>query len=102
NRLEVLAAAEVLESLPPGASVVFHTPSDYLRHGASRWLGAWRRRNWVKKDGGPVANRDAWQRLAAALEARHVHWPDPRGTEAPPGVAALEALAGSARRDGAS
>jgi ribonuclease HI len=100
NRLEVLAAAEVLESLPPGASVVFHTPSDYLRHGASRWLPAWRRRNWVKKDGGAVANKDAWQRLAAALARRRVHWPDPRGTEERAGGAELEKLARAARREG--
>jgi ribonuclease HI len=100
NRLEVLAAAEVLESLPPGASVVFHTPSDYLRHGASRWLPAWRRRNWVKKDGGAVANKDAWQRLAAALARRRVHWPDPRGGEEHPGGAELEKLARAARRGG--
>jgi ribonuclease HI len=100
NRLEVLAAAEVLESLPPGASVVFHTPSDYLRHGASRWLPAWRRRNWVKKDGGAVANQDAWQRLAAALARRRVRWPDPRGAEERPGAAELEKLARAARRDG--
>lgn len=101
NRLEVLAAAEVLESLPAGATVVFHTPSDYLRHGASRWLPAWRRRNWVKKDGGQVANRDAWQRLAAALRDRRVHWPDPRGAEARPEAADLEKRAAAARRAGA-
>lgn len=100
NRLEVLAAAEVLESLPPGASVVFHTPSDYLRHGASRWLPAWRRRNWVKKDGGAVANRDAWQRLAAALARRRVRWPDPRGAEERAGAAELEKLARAVRRNG--
>ncbi|HEX2165399.1 MAG TPA: ribonuclease HI [Thermoanaerobaculia bacterium] len=100
NRLEILAAAEVLESLPPGASVVVHTPSDYLRHGASRWLPAWRRRGWIKKDGGPVANRDAWERLARALERRRVRWPDPRGAEAEEGGAELEKMARAARRGG--
>jgi ribonuclease HI len=100
NRLEILAAAEVLESLPAGASVDFHTPSDYLRHGASRWLPAWRRRGWVKKDGGAVANRDAWQRLAAALAPRRVRWPDPRGREEEAGGVELEKLARSVRRDG--
>lgn len=100
NRLEILAAAEVLESLPRGATVDFHTPSDYLRHGASRWLPGWRRRGWVKKDGGPVAHRDAWERLAAALAQRTVRWPDPRGEEERPGAAELEKLARAARRGG--
>ena len=100
HRLEVLAAAEVLESLPAGATVDFHTPSDYLRHGASRWLPAWRRRGWVKKDGGAVANRDAWQRLAAALAGRTVRWPDPRGADEASGGAELEKRARAARRRG--
>jgi ribonuclease HI len=100
NRLEILAAADVLESLPRGVTVDFHTPSDYLRHGASRWLPGWRRRGWVKKDGGAVANRDAWERLAAALAARTVRWPDPRGAAESAGAAELERLARAARRGG--
>jgi ribonuclease HI len=99
NRAEVLAAAAVLGSLPEGARVAVFTPSDYLRNGASRWLPAWRRRGWTTKEGRPVANRDAWERLAAALAAREVRWPELRGTP-PEELAALEAPARDARAAG--
>lgn len=75
NELDVLAAAEVLESLPAGARVAVHTGSDYLRNGATNWLPSWRRRGWTTKAGTPVRNREAWERLAAALAARRVTWP---------------------------
>jgi len=75
NELDVLAAAEVLESLPERVSVAFHTGSDYLRNGATQWLPAWRKRGWTTKAGTPVRNREAWERLAAALERRRVSWP---------------------------
>jgi len=99
NRAEVVAAAELLESLPTGARVVVLTPSDYLRHGASRWLPAWRRRGWTTRDGRPVANRDAWERLAAALAVRDVRWPELRGG-APEELADLEKAARRARSPG--
>lgn len=95
NELDVLAAAEVLESLPPGARVAIHTGSDYLRNGATRWLATWRKRGWTTQAGTPVRNRAAWERLAAALEGRRVTWPSIKG-ETPPGWRDLGKMARSA------
>jgi ribonuclease HI len=81
NALDLAAATAALEALPAGASVAVHTVSDYLRHGASRWLPAWRRRGWKTQDGSPVLNRVLWERLAAAMEARRVSWPEVKGRE---------------------
>lgn len=75
NRLDLLAAAEILESLPEGARIALHTGSDYLRNGATTWVAAWRRRGWKTKEGKPVANREEWERLAAAAARRRVDWP---------------------------
>lgn len=79
NELELLAAAELLESLPEGIRVALYTGSDYLRKGASEWLPGWQRRGWTTKSGSPVQNREAWQRLARALERRRVAWPEVKG-----------------------
>lgn len=95
NQLDLLAAAAALEALPPGASVAVHTASDYLRNGASSWLAGWKKRGWKTQEGKPVANRDLWERLEAAMTARRVSWPSLKGRDVPElealGVAAQEA-----------
>ncbi|HYL05460.1 MAG TPA: ribonuclease HI [Thermoanaerobaculia bacterium] len=83
NALDLAAVTAALEALPAGASVAVHTVSDYLRHGASRWLPAWQRRGWKTQEGGPVLNRALWERLAAAMAARRVSWPEVKGREVP-------------------
>ena len=83
NQVDLLAAAEVLERLPAGEAVAFHTGSDYLRHGATRWLPAWRRRGWRTQAGAPVRNRALWERLDAAASARIVEWPEVKSEEPP-------------------
>jgi ribonuclease HI len=93
NALDLVAAAAVLEALPAGASVAVHTASDYLRHGASRWLPAWRQRGWKTKEGAPVQNRALWERLAAAMARRRVRWPEVKGRE----IEELERLGPAAR-----
>ncbi len=95
NQLDLEAAATVLESLPVRARVAVYTGSDYLRHGAERWLPGWQRRGWRTKDGGEVKNRAAWERLAAALARRPVSWPEV-DEEA---KAEIDALEESARPD---
>jgi ribonuclease HI len=81
NALDLAAATAALEALPAGAAAAVHTVSDYLRHGASRWLAGWRRRGWKTQDGGAVLNRDLWERLAAVMATRHVTWPEVKGRE---------------------
>lgn len=98
NELDVLAAAEVLESLPESLSVAFLTGSDYLRNGATRWLPAWRKNGWTTKAGTPVKNREAWERLAAALARRRVSWPSIK-EETPAGWRDLGKLARGAAGD---
>ena len=77
NRLELLAAAEVLAGLPEGATVDWRGGSDYLRDGASKWLASWRQRGWRTSGGDPVKNADLWQLLQAPLAARRIHFRAP-------------------------
>jgi ribonuclease HI len=81
NALDLVAAVAVLERLPGGASAAIHTASDYLRHGASRWLPAWQKRAWKTQEGNPVLNRELWQRLAALQAARRIEWPEVKDRE---------------------
>lgn len=83
NQLDLLAALAALAALPPGLSVAVHTGSDYLRHGASRWLEGWKRRGWKTQEGQPVQNRELWQKLDAALQSRRAEWPGVKDRESP-------------------
>lgn len=93
NQLDILSAAEALESLPPGTAVAVYTGSDYLRNGAAGWIQGWKKRGWTTQDGKPVSNRALWERLDKALSARRVHWPSTKGRPVPE----LEALGAPAR-----
>jgi ribonuclease HI len=89
NRLELLAALELLSRLPPGATIEWRGGSDYLRDGASKWLDGWRRRGWRTASGDPVKNADLWRRLEQPLAARTVRF-GPPGDEDREALAALE------------
>ncbi|HWM94036.1 MAG TPA: RNase H family protein [Thermoanaerobaculia bacterium] len=93
NQLDLVAAAEALDRLPPGISVAVYTLSDYLRNGATGWLAGWKRRNWLTQEGKPVLHRDLWERLDAALSRRRVAWPVVKKGEDAPELKELAAVA---------
>lgn len=93
NQLDLLAAAEALDRLPPGISVAVYTLSDYLRNGATGWLAGWKRRNWVTQEGKPVLHRELWERLDAAMSRRRVSWPVVKKGDDVPELKALAAAA---------
>lgn len=79
NRMEVRAAIEGLKLLPPGSEAQLLTTSDYLYQGVTNWIHGWRRRNWQKRDGKPVANADLWQELDQLLQHYRVTWKNVKG-----------------------
>ncbi|HYN21867.1 MAG TPA: ribonuclease HI [Thermoanaerobaculia bacterium] len=99
NQLDLIAAVEALDSLPPGIAVAVHTLSDYLRNGAGGWLAGWKRRGWKTQEGKPVQHRALWERLDLALSRRRVSWPPVKKGEDFP---ELEALAVPARQAAAA
>lgn len=81
NRMELTAAIEALRLLPAGSAVQLFTTSDYLFQGATQWRQGWRRREWRKKDGQPIANADLWQQLDQLLGQYKVHWINAKGKD---------------------
>jgi ribonuclease HI len=84
NRMEVTAAIEGILMLPRGSDVQVFTTSDYLYQGATRWIHGWRRRNWHKRDGKPVANADLWQALDKLQEGYAIRWVNAKGQDLEP------------------
>lgn len=74
NRMEMMAAIAALEALTRPSRVRLTTDSIYLRDGITKWIIAWKKRNWKTASKKPVKNVDLWQRLEAALESHDVAW----------------------------
>ncbi len=69
NRMELtgaLAVLEALAALPRHPALTIRTDSRYLIDGLSKWLPGWKRKGWRTASGGPVLNRDLWERLDRA------------------------------------
>ncbi|MBI5852249.1 MAG: ribonuclease HI [Planctomycetes bacterium] len=68
NRMHVAAALRALESLKRAVPVQIACANDYVVDGATKWLAAWRTRNWLTAEKEPVTHRDLWEALAAVME----------------------------------
>lgn len=80
NRMEILAAVSALNRSEPADQFMVFSDSKYVVNIGNLWLEGWRRSNWRKSDGRPVANVDLLKDLVAAI-ARHerVDWRWVRG-----------------------
>lgn len=98
NRMELTAAIEGLRQLLTGNSVAVFTTSDYVFQGATRWINGWRRRDWKKRDGKPISNKDLWQQLDTLMMEYDVRWVNAKGEKGrqKPGLLEAAALAASA------
>lgn len=99
NRMHLLAAVAGLDTLKRPVRVHVYTASDYLKDGATSWLGAWRARGWRTAEDRPVAHRDLWQRLDELQRRHRVEWHVAEKDHTPPELdeakrLAREALAG--------
>jgi ribonuclease HI len=74
NRMELVAVLEGLATVPARVPIYIVTTSDYVFQGATKWIHGWRRRDWKKKDGQPVANSDLWLELDKELQSREIRW----------------------------
>src|SRR5687767_900419 len=71
NKMELMAvigALTRLESVPGPVDVM--TDSTYVIQGITKWIWAWRARDWKTTEGKDVANADLWKRLFALVAKR--------------------------------
>lgn len=74
NAMELWAAVAALCSLEEHSRVNLYTPSKYVLYGATRWLSAWKRRDWQTRRGRGVKNKEMWQELDRAMDAHAITW----------------------------
>ena len=74
NRMELTAAIRGLSELKRRCRVRLTTDSTYVKHGITRWLGDWKRREWRTADKKPVKNADLWRQLEEASTRHEIEW----------------------------
>ena len=74
NRMEMMAAIVVLETLERPSALTVVTDSTYLRDGITDWIHGWKKNGWKTASRKPVKNADLWQRLDAAQTRHQVSW----------------------------
>ena len=79
NTGELQAVIQALALLKPGSVVTIQTDSSYVLEGATKWLAGWKRKNWRKADGKPVANQHRWEEMDHLLATRVVAFEKVKG-----------------------
>lgn len=74
NRMELMAAIMAFEALTRSCEVTITTDSKYVMDGITKWIFAWKKKNWKRADNKPVINVDLWQRLDSANSRHKVTW----------------------------
>lgn len=75
NRMELMAVYTGLGQLDENTAVQIITVSDYVYQGATQWINGWRKRNWKKRGGQPIANADLWQAIDNRLQqGQTIRW----------------------------
>ena len=74
NRMELLAAINVLETLSRPTEITIVTDSAYVKNGVTTWVHGWKRNGWRTSNKKPVKNIDLWQRLDEENQRHSVTW----------------------------
>ncbi len=72
--MHLQSAVSGLRALKRRVRVHVYTASDYLKDGATAWLGGWRARGFLTRDGRPVAHAELWRALDRLQRRHDVHW----------------------------
>ncbi len=74
NRMELMAVIQGLNALNKACDVTVFTDSQYVKNGIEQWIAQWKARGWRTSAGKPVANKDLWLELEAAMQRHTVQW----------------------------
>src|SRR5262245_15703544 len=71
NQMELTGAIQALRGLERATgTLAIYTDSTYVIKGIREWIWGWRKRGWKTAEGGDVLNRELWEQLSRAVEAR--------------------------------
>lgn len=83
NIAELTALLRLLEDSAEAGfaheDLLVYADSQYVLNSVTKWMPGWKRRNWKKADGKPVANREILEALDRALVGRDIKFEWVRG-----------------------
>ena len=54
--------------------ILIYTDSTYVKNGITKWIHAWKNKNWKTANKKPVKNKKLWQQLDEAIKQHDVTW----------------------------
>jgi len=97
QRTEVLAAIQGLQYIHDNVadydSINVYTDSMYLKNGITTWIYNWIERDWLKRDGEPIKNKDLWARLLELTKGKEIRWIWVKGHSGNVGNSLVDAIA---------
>lgn len=73
NRMELLGVIRAFQALKHPCRVHVQTDSKYVADAFNKdWISSWKRKGWKNAKREPVANRDLWEELLAAMDGHEV------------------------------
>jgi len=63
NEMELKAMIQLLKYIGKDQLATIYCDSTYVVKGLTQWSKGWRKHNWIKGDGNPVANPELWKEL---------------------------------------
>ena len=74
NRMEMMAVIEGLKALKRRCLVAVYTDSQYVQKGMTKWLAAWKAKDFKIKGGGSRPNHDLWRQLDRLAGEHDIEW----------------------------
>lgn len=68
NQMEIKAVLKALTwANKHSQEIEIYLDSNYVKQACESWIWAWKKKGWIKSDGGELLNKDLWQQVHAEL-----------------------------------
>ena len=74
NIMEITAVIKAINLLNRPCTITITTDSTYVKNGITKWIYAWKNKNWKTANKKPVKNKKLWQQLDEAIKQHDVTW----------------------------
>ena len=74
NIMEITAVIKAINSLNRPCTIIITTDSTYVKNGITKWIHAWKNKNWKTANKKSVKNKKLWQELDKAIKEHDITW----------------------------